>query len=232
MKNRIRLSRQVLIARVEREHEQKNYEAKLNFFTNVAHEFFTPLTLIYTPAQHLLEQHGFDENTRKYLLIIKNNAERMQKLISELMEFRKASGNMNLRPKYIDVKTLVEYASDNYIDILRDNKIDFKIEMQNVAKIYSDSNALEKIIFNLLSNAFKYTPRNGYIKLKVLQDGPDSTLHLLIRNSGKGLTEQQMAEVFDKYKIFDIAKSGNSVSNGIGLNLTKNSLNYLEVRYV
>ena len=137
------------------------------------------------------------------------------------MEFRKASGNMNLRPKYIDVKTLVEYASDNYIDILRDNKIDFKIEMQNVAKIYSDSNALEKIIFNLLSNAFKYTPRNGYIKLKVLQDGPDSTLHLLIRNSGKGLTEQQMAEVFDKYKIFDIAKSGNSVSNGIGLNLTK-----------
>ena len=140
----------------------------------------------------------------------------MQKLISELMEFRKASGNMNLRPKYIDVKTLVEYASDNYIDILRDNKIDFKIEMQNVAKIYSDSNALEKIIFNLLSNAFKYTPRNGYIKLKVLQDGLDSTLHLLIRNSGKGLTEQQMAEVFDKYKIFDIAKSGNSVSNGIG----------------
>lgn len=55
VKNRIRLSRQVLIARVEREHEQKNYESKLNFFTNVAHEFFTPLTLIYTPAQHLLE---------------------------------------------------------------------------------------------------------------------------------------------------------------------------------
>ena len=53
------------------------------------------------------------------------------------------------------------------------------------------------------------------------QDDPDSTLHLLIRNSGKGLTEQQMAEVFDKYKIFDVAKFGNSVSNGIGLNLTK-----------
>lgn len=221
VKNRIRLSRQVLIARVEREHEQKNYESKLNFFTNVAHEFFTPLTLIYTPAQHLLEQYGFDENTRKYLQIIKNNAERMQKLISELMEFRKASGNMSLHPKYIDVKTLVEYASDNYIDILRDNKIDFKIVMQNVAKIYSDSNALEKIIFNLLSNAFKYTPRNGYIKVMLSQDDPDSTLHLLIRNSGKGLTEQQMAEVFDKYKIFDVAKFGNSVSNGIGLNLTK-----------
>ena len=60
-----------------------------NFFTNVAHEFFTPLTLIYTPAQHLLEQDGVDGSTKKYLQIIKNNAERMQKLISELMEFRK-----------------------------------------------------------------------------------------------------------------------------------------------
>lgn len=222
VKNRIRMSRQILIAQIEKQHERKIYDSKLNFFTNVAHEFFTPLTLIYTPAQHLLEQSGLDEDARKYLQIIKNNAERMQKLISELMEFRKTkSGNMDLHPGNVNVKALVEYASDNYVDILKENKIDFKVETHDTTEIYSDRNALEKIIFNLLSNAFKYTPRSGYIHVGVSQDKADNTLHLLVRNSGKGLTEQQMAEVFDKYKIFDTPKFGNSVSNGIGLNLTK-----------
>lgn len=222
VKNRIRMSRQILIAQIEKQHEKKIYESRLNFFTNVAHEFFTPLTLIYTPAQHLLEQHGLDEDAKKYLQIIKSNAERMQKLISELMEFRKTkSGNMDLQPENVNVKALMEYASNNYVDILKENKIDFKVETHDTSEIYSDRNALEKIIFNLLSNAFKYTPRNGYIHVEASQDETNGTLRLLVRNSGKGLTEQQMAEIFDKYKIFDIPKFGNSVSNGIGLNLTK-----------
>lgn len=228
IKNRIRLSRQVLIAQVEKRHEQKIYESRLNFFTNVAHEFFTPLTLIYTPAQHLLEQDGLDGSTKKYLQIIKNNAERMQKLISELMEFRKTkSSNMDLHPENVDVKSLMEYASNNYVDILKENKIDFKVETHDTSEIYSDRNALEKIIFNLLSNAFKYTPRYGYIHVEISQNEPDKTLYLLVRNSGKGLTEQQMAEIFDKYKIFDTPKLGNSVSNGIGLNLTKSLVELL-----
>lgn len=228
IKNRIRLSRQILIAQIEKRQEQKIYESRLNFFTNVAHEFFTPLTLIYTPAQHLLEQNGLDSNVKKYLEIIKNNAERMQKLISELMEFRKTkSGNMDLHPENVNVKTLMEYASANYMDILKENKIDFKVETHNMSELYSDRNALEKIIFNLLSNAFKYTPRYGYIHVKVSQNEPEKTLHLLVRNSGKGLTEQQMTEIFDKYKIFDTPKLGNSVSNGIGLNLTKSLVELL-----
>lgn len=222
VKNRIRMSRQILIAQIEKQHEKKIYESRLNFFTNVAHEFFTPLTLIYTPAQHLLEQHGHDEDTKKYLQIIKSNAERMQKLISELMEFRKTkSGNMDLHPENVNVKALMEYASNNYVDILKENKIDFEVKTHDTAEIYSDRNALEKIIFNLLSNAFKYTPRNGYIYVEASQERADNALRLLVRNSGKGLTEQQMSEIFDKYKIFDTPKLGNSVSNGIGLNLTK-----------
>lgn len=224
IKNRIRLSRQILITQIEKQHERKFYESRLNFFTDVAHEFFTPLTLIYTPVQHLLEQTGLDKDTRKYLLIIKNNAERMQKLISELMEFRKTkSGNMDLHPENIEVRRFVESASDNYVDILKENKIDFKIDIHDTSEIFSDRNALEKILFNLLSNAFKYTPGYGYICLEAYQDAArNNRLHLVIRNSGKGLTAQQMAEIFDKYKIFDTPRLSNSVSNGIGLNLTKN----------
>ncbi|RHU22961.1 response regulator [Parabacteroides sp. TM07-1AC] len=223
IKNRIRLNRQVLIAQIEKQHEQKFYESRLNFFTNVAHEFFTPLTLIYTPVQYLLEQSGLDKETEKYLLIIKNNAERMQKLISELMEFRKTkSGNMDLHPENMEVESFIESVSGNYVDILKENKIDFKIDIHDTTQIYSDRNALEKIVFNLLSNAFKYTPGYGYIRLEAFQDATQNNrLHLIIRNSGKGLTEQQMAEIFDKFKIFDTPRLNNSVSNGIGLNLTK-----------
>ena len=223
IRNRIRLSRQILIAKIEKQHEQRIFESKLNFFTNVAHEFFTPLTLIYTPAQHLLERTDINEEMQKYLQIIKNNAERMQQLIHELMEFRKTkSGNMDLHPKEVDIKALVEYISNNYTEILKENKIDFSVEMHDTGKLYSDNDALEKIIFNLLSNAFKYTPQNGYIQVNVMQDKEHgNTLYLKVRNSGKGLTEQQMTEVFDKYKIFDTPKIGNSVSNGIGLHLTK-----------
>lgn len=223
IKNRLRLSRQILIAQLEKQHEQKIYESRLNFFTNVAHEFFTPLTLIYTPAHHLLEQSGWDKDTKKYLSIIKNNAERMQKLISELMEFRKTkSGNMNLHPEHIEIKSFIEYAADNYTAILKENKIDFEVNIEETAHLYSDRNALEKIVFNLLSNAFKYTPAYGYIHVKVTQDViADNTLHLTVRNSGKGLTEQQMKEVFDKFRIFDTPRLPNSTGNGIGLNLTK-----------
>jgi len=224
IRNRIRMNRQIFIAETEKQHEQRMYEARLNFFANVAHEFFTPLTLIYTPAQHLLEQLKSDTESRKYLEIIKNNAERMQKLISELMTFTKINpGEMYLKPEEINIRDLITDACGNYIDILQENKIEFKMEIHNTGTLLSDRNALEKIIFNLLSNAFKYTTKGGYIHLEVTQDiRHGNTLNVIIKNSGKGLTEQQMAEIFNKYKIFDRPNPGNSVSNGIGLNLTKN----------
>lgn len=224
IRNRIRMNRQIFIAETEKQHEQRMYEARLNFFANVAHEFFTPLTLIYTPAQHLLERLKADKESHKYLEIIKNNAERMQKLISELMTFTKVKpGEMQFKPEEINIKDLVTDATGNYTDILQENRIEFKVDIHQTDTLLSDRNALEKIIFNLLSNAFKYTAKGGYIHLEVTQDiHRNNALNLAISNSGKGLTEQQMAEIFNKYKIFDRPNQGNSVSNGIGLNLTKN----------
>lgn len=223
VKNRIKLSRELLIEKIEKQQQFRMHEEKLDFFTNVAHEFFTPLTLIYGPSQHLLEKGTVDSYTRKYLHIIKNNAERMQKLISELMEFRKVkSGHTPLHPELIDINLLLSYISDNYINILHENKIEYKVNSQNISSLYTDRNALEKIFFNLVSNAFKYTPSNGYIHINIGQDdSTDNTLSLTIRNSGKGLTSIQMEEIFDKHKIFDTPKIEGSISSGVGLNLTK-----------
>jgi signal transduction histidine kinase/CheY-like chemotaxis protein/ligand-binding sensor domain-containing protein len=230
IRNRIRLSRQILIEQIELQSQQKAYEAKLNFFTNVAHEFFTPLTLIFGGAEHLLERAEINTYTKRYLQIIKNNAERMQRLISELMEFRKAkSGFTPLHFEHIDIRLLAEYVSDNYLEILQENKIDFRINVQDVSSLYSDRDSLEKIFFNLFSNAFKYTPRSGYIYADIRQDEKnENALNFTIRNSGKGLTEQQMAEIFNKHKIFDSPPNmKGAVSTGVGLNLTKSLVEVL-----
>jgi signal transduction histidine kinase/CheY-like chemotaxis protein/AraC-like DNA-binding protein/ligand-binding sensor domain-containing protein len=231
IRNRIRLSRQILIEQLEMKQQQKTYESKLNFFTNVAHEFFTPLTLIFGGAQHLLEKEEMNVHTKKYLHIIKNNAERMQRLISELMEFRKAkSGFTPLHPEDVNIKLLTEYVSDNYVEVLQENKIDFRVNIHDISSLYTDRDSLEKIFFNLYSNAFKYTPPSGYIHLEIWQDSADSgnALHFTIRNSGRGLTEQQIKEIFDKYKIFDaLPNVKNAVSTGVGLSLTKSLVELL-----
>lgn len=168
------------------------------------------------------------DDSRKYLNIIKDNAERMQRLIRELMDFRKAGvRNLDICPEQIDIKELIDSVASNYVDILKENKINFHIENRCSLNLYSDRNSLEKIFFNLLSNAFKYTPRLGIIQIYAEQNN-DSSLKFVIRNSGKGLTDKQMNEIFDRYKIFDAPYTENSVSNGIGLNLTKQLVEILE----
>lgn len=221
IRNRIRLNRQILLDRIEKQNLQRIHESKLDFFTNVAHEFFTPLTLIYGPAQHLLEKSDLDSYTKKYIYMIKNNADRMQKLINELMEFRKAeAGHTAIYAEDIDIRLLVGYVSDNYAEIAEENKIDFSFSCSNVAHFVTDRNSLEKIVFNLVSNAFKYTPSKGYIRADINTDA-NGSLHFSIRNSGKGLTDMQMKDVFSRFKIFENSGLKSSVSTGVGLNLTK-----------
>lgn len=229
IRNRLRLNRQLLLEHIEKQNQQKIHESKLNFFTNVAHEFFTPLTLIYGPAEHLLEKVNLDNYTKRYVQIIKNNADRMQKLIAELMEFRKAeSGHTPLVREHIDIKLLIDYISDNYTEIIQENKIDYQIFTHYLKGIVTDRNSLEKILFNLISNAFKYTPDNGYIHLDISQDNTrNNQLNISIKNSGKGMTDKQLSQVFDQFMIYETSKIANSKSTGIGLSLTKSLVELL-----
>lgn len=227
VKNRIRLNRQVLLEKIEKQHQQKMHESKLDFFTNVAHEFFTPLTLIYGPAEHLLETSNLDSYSKRYIQIIKNNAERMQKLISELMDFRKAkSGYKTIYREDVNVKNLVEYTSDSFLEIAEQNEINYKVSIKGDFSISSDRDFLEKILLNLLSNAFKYTPASGYVKLSIWNDESDH-LRISVRNSGKGLTKKQIDDIFNKFKIYDAPQLKNSVSTGVGLSLVKSLIDLL-----
>ena len=228
IRNRIRLSRQILLDHIEKEHQQKIHESRLDFFTNVAHEFFTPLTLIYGPAQYLLEKSDLDSFTRHYIQIIKNNSDRMQKLISELMEFRKLeSGHTPLRSENVNIRMMIDYISDNYVEISQENKINFTINIEDEPTIITDRNSLEKILFNLISNAFKYTPVGGSIHIDANQNSGSKAFGFAIRNTGKGLTAKQISQLFSKFRIFDNPKVQNATSTGIGLSLTKSLVELL-----
>lgn len=227
IRNRIRLSRRLFIEQQERKLQQETHEHKLEFFTNVAHEFFTPLTLIYTPAQYLIDNVQLPSEAKRYIHIIRNNAERLQKLISELMEFRKAkSGYTSLYPEQIESELLIDYISDNYTEVFNENRIDFSIDKNNLGTFYSDKSSLEKILLNLISNAYKYTPRSGYIYISMSQD-ENRTLHFSIRNSGKGLSDEKIQNIFNRFEIYSTPNVQGAESTGVGLNLTKSLIELL-----
>lgn len=221
IRNRIRMSRRLLLEHVEKEQQKKMHESQLNFFENIAHEFFTPLTLIYGPAQQLLERGELDNYAKKYVLLIKNNAERMQQLLNELMAFRKADkGYTVLHAETLNLNSMLNSIIDNFMLLAGENHIQLSVRIGEMGSFNTDRNVLEIIFFNLISNAFKYTPANGYIKI-YLERQADDTVQFRVRNSGKGLTEEQCAEAFNRFRIFEHTNQKHAISTGIGLNLAK-----------
>lgn len=211
--------------------QTKTHEAKLSFFTNVAHEFCTPLTLIFGSSELLLSQNHSPENSKR-IKSIYDNAKRMQRLIWELMEFRKAESGVT-KPQYsfVHLQDILRPLVDSYTDLNGEHNIDLSCQFTGIeGPIVSDVNALEKILINLISNAYKYTPDKGYIRLQVEQQASETRIS--ITNSGKGIKEEDLATVFNRYRILDNlevqAKKGNIMRNGIGLALAQSLASLLQ----
>jgi signal transduction histidine kinase len=145
-------------------------EIKTNFFTDVSHEFRTPLTLIEGPAEKLLkEKNKFDWDKDFYQVnLLYRNVQRLKLLITELMEFRKITGGQhNLKVIKGDLPAFITDIKDAFDYLADDKKINFRLKLShNTLVTWFDPKITGKIIFNLLSNAFKFTPAGGYIKLK------------------------------------------------------------------
>lgn len=148
IRNRIRMSRQLLLEHVEKAQQKKMHESQLNFFENIAHEFFTPLTLIYGPAQQLLERGELDNYAKKYVLLIKNNAERMQQLLNKLMEFRKADkGYTILHAEIVNLNSMLNSIIDNFMLLAGENHIQLSVRIEAIDSFNTDRNVAGKNIF-------------------------------------------------------------------------------------
>ena len=232
IKDRLAARNNILLKDLEKQKIEEIHQAKLRFFTNIAHEFSNSLTLIYGPCEQLLRTHSIDDFTRKYVNIIKSNSERMQTLIQQLIDFRKAeTGHLRLDIEKVDIPELIKFVVDNFIEILEEKKILLTYTFIPPVIIWqTDRDSIEKIVFNLISNAVKYTPENENIK--VLVEAKENRLIITITNTGVGIKQEYQQTIFDRFEVlerFEMQLSkGIETRNGIGLALCKNIVEVLQ----
>ncbi|HEX6893428.1 MAG TPA: ATP-binding protein, partial [Chryseolinea sp.] len=209
----------IKLERVQRENMEKLNRAKLQFFTNISHEFRTPLTLILGPVQSLIESGTGNKIIRDQLHSINNNAQRLLRLVNQLLDFRKAeSGNLKLEVSEGNLVKFLKEIKLSFDGLAEQMKIDFRFyASSNVIKAWFDRDQFEKIMFNLLSNAFKHTPEHGTIAVRIVEGKGDITI--AVEDSGKGIKPEHYETIFQTFFSYD--EDRHHTGTGIGLALTK-----------
>lgn len=204
-----------------RKREEELHENRLTFFTDIAHEFQTPLTLIVGPIQKLSEATALDKRNQKFVQMIQRNSSRLLFLTQQLLEFRKAEYDyLEITAKKFDLVNLIEQIAELFDEWALDKNIDYHLDIPSELPGWFDKDKIEKIVFNLMSNAFKYTPINGRIDLKFcIQDEDSNQLNITIVNTGKGIPKEKLDSLFDRFFLSDTnrATDNDLFRTGIGL---------------
>ncbi len=219
VKERERLKRQTMA----REKEALLHQMKIRFFTNISHEFRTPLTLINGPLQEMLDHDTtLSGATRSQLNLMKNNTDRLLRLINQLMDFRKVTqGNMHLSIRQRNISSFIRRIAESFQGIADQKQIHFDCHIDTKPlMVWFDSEKLETIIFNLLSNAFKYTPSGGHIKIE-LKLKKNKQLQLLVSDTGSGVPDKDKEKIFERFFQSEQNQSINGAGTGVGLSLVK-----------
>lgn len=238
---KVKMNRQLLgIEHSEREREHEISEMKMNFFTNISHELRTPLTLISAPLDQLSASGNLNETSIRLLNTVSRNVQSMLRLINQLLDFRKMeSGVLALQVQEEDMMQLIRNILDVFVYPAEKNQVNivFMPHTQNLV-LWIDTDKLEKILYNLLSNALKHTPEKGFIKLETnelsgieaIKKYPDLSaltdypyIEIVVSDSGPGIPENKLGELFVRYRRIN-SPSGlrpDYGGSGIGLHYTK-----------
>ncbi|GAA3619251.1 hybrid sensor histidine kinase/response regulator transcription factor [Flavivirga jejuensis] len=242
--NRQKLKSEISLGKIQRENEEQMYQMKLQFFTNISHEFRTPLTLIQGPVNRLLKTDANNESSNKQLTLIKNNTDRLLRLVNQFLDFRRAnSGTLKLNPINTDIvsfcknifKSFEEHANHRGFDF------SFKSSIPNL-KMDFDTDKLDKVLVNILSNAFKNTSNNGAVTLKIQSNTKSiynskwsqhtigenisrDFIEISISDTGNGIPTDKLPLIFERF--FQVENNYNK-GTGIGLSL---STNYISLHH-
>lgn len=204
-----------------RKKEEELHENRLNFFTDIAHEFQTPLTLIVGPIHQLSEKKKLGKKNQKFVAMIQRNSSRLLFLTQQLLEFRKAeNGFLEVTVKQFDLVDLVEQIAELFDSWALDKNIEYNLDIPPELLGWFDKDKIEKIVFNLMSNAFKYTPINGKIDLKFsFEKGNTNLLNITISNTGAGIPKDKLDLIFERFLLPDSNSEtdNNMFRTGIGL---------------
>lgn len=196
--------------------------AKLVFFTNISHDFRTPLTLVADPVEHLLADKALSDDQHRMLLLVQRNVNILLRLVNQILDFRKyENGKMEYTPVPVDILSSFEGWNESFLAAARKKHIHFSFD--NIPdtdfRTLADVEKLERIYFNLLSNAFKFTPENGKVsvRLSTLTKEDNRWIRFTVSNTGSMISAEHIRNIFDRFYKIDMHHAG----SGIGLALVK-----------
>ena len=200
--------------------EQHLTDLKLRFFTEISHELRTPLTLISSPIEEVISQEKLSEKGLENMSVAKRNTERMLKLINKILDFRKIQNNkMKVFIEKTNISDRIDNIAESFIATAQKREIKFTVynNVESGSLIYTDTDKIEKILFNLLSNAFKYTSEGKCITLAVNLNHGD--LNISVEDEGKGILSSKLNRLFTRFETLN--EYDPTISTGIGLSLVK-----------
>lgn len=219
-KNRITLLHNLRLAQLERDKAEEINQIKSRFFTNISHEFKTPLTLIVGPLEKMLASGQGNAMIRNQLSMMYRNAQRMLRLINQLMDFRQAElGELKIKVGYQDLVSVVRDIVRAFKSAAEKRNIELSFESEvDQLELWFDLDKIDKIMFNLISNALKHTPQWGKICVSVQEKSKyPEFISIAVEDTGRGISKDDLVRVFDRF--YQSSKSNKG--SGIGLALTK-----------
>ncbi len=203
--------------------EQKVTDIKLRFFTNISHELRTPLTLISGPVENILSNEHINQSVRDQLEIVKNNSNRMLRMINQILDFRKIQNKkLRLKIQKTNIESLVRQTCSNFNKEAIDKHIHFSIVNNAPGNtiVYIDRDKADIILYNLLSNAFKFTPSGKAIEVSI--NDHNEYVSVTVKDEGVGIEQSKVSTLFERFTSNnELNNNWNIVGTGIGLNLVK-----------
>ncbi len=217
------LRKKLLLEKISHKNENELHELKMNFFAKMSHEIQTPITLILGPIEDMLKRSEENGNLllKQRLSIISYNTKRLSKIARDLTLVRnKELGRLKLNVTENRLDQHIENISLSFRELARKKQIDFIVNYpKNLSESWYDKEKIEHIIYNLLSNAFKFTPKEGNIQLNVIPINAKKSIKIIVTDSGTGIPNDELSNIFE---LFYQSKSGRkNKGSGIGLALTK-----------
>lgn len=196
-------------------------KAKSNFFTNISHEFRTPLTLISGPIQKQLKKEGLPDDERSNFEMMHRNSNRLLSLVDQLLDISKIeAGSLQLKVSKNELMSFIGSLTDGFTYVAKQKELNYIVNNNQVTiATWFDKDVIEKIIVNLLSNAIKYTPTKGSIVCNAFIK--ENQFYFEVKNTGKGLSKDELSKVFERFYQLNENKQG----VGIGLALVKELVN-------
>lgn len=197
--------------------EKRESEIKTRFFTDISHEIRTPLTMIVSPIENILQDNTISESVKKQLTLVSKNTSRLLNMVNQILDFQKLQ-QKTLNVRNIEMGVLVQGIASEFAKTAEEQHIRFTIENKiGNQTVWVDPQAVEKIVVNLLSNAFKYTPAGKSIQISVLNK--NGYIAVQVADDGIGITKDKQERLFKRFESFNEDKS--KPSTGIGLSIVK-----------